>query len=234
MTLQLPLGITLRDGATFENFVPGRNDEVIAHLQQGLLQAPPQGIYCWGNGACGKTHLLQAVCHAATDGGRRAVYLPMAQIDQWQPAILEALEGLDVICVDDIQCLAGHRDWEEGLFHLYNRMLEQSVLFVAAGVAAPAALGLDLADLVSRLSWGWVFRLHGLSDSEKQQALIQRAGRRGLFMTNEVAAYLLRHSRRDLHALMALLGQLDIASLAEQRRLTLPFVREKILRTEDH
>lgn len=232
MALQLPLGIVLRDGATFDNFLAADNGEVISHLRDAWQHAPSRGMYCWGPAACGKTHLLQAVCHEAARRGDQALYLPLQQVDEWQPRMLESLEGLAVVCVDDLQYIAGRRDWQEALFHLYNRMLANAALFIATGSSVPDGLGLELPDLVSRLSWGGVYRIHALTDEGKQQALILRAGQRGLQLPDDVARYLLRHYPRDLHALMTMLQELDVASLAEQRRLTIPFVRETILGRE--
>ena len=45
-------------------------------------------------------------------------------------------------------------------------------------------------------------------------------------MSEEVAGYLMARFPRDLHSLFALLDRLDAATLAAQRRLTIPFLRE--------
>ena len=45
-------------------------------------------------------------------------------------------------------------------------------------------------------------------------------------MSNDVADYLLRRCPRDMDSLFNLLNRLDQASLAAQRRLTIPFVRD--------
>jgi len=52
-----------------------------------------------------------------------------------------------------------------------------------------------------------------------------RARLRGLELPEETAVYLQRHYPRDMNSLMGLLDTLDLASLAEQRRLTVPFIR---------
>ncbi len=93
---------------------------------------------------------------------------------------------------------------------------------------APAALNLGLPDLVSRLGWGPVFQLQPLDDEGKRAALQLRARQRGMELPDEVAVYLLRRSPRDMDSLFELLQRLDVASLAAQRRLTIPFVRALI------
>jgi DnaA family protein len=47
-------------------------------------------------------------------------------------------------------------------------------------------------------------------------------------LSEEAAAYLVHRLPRDLHSLFAVLDRLDEASLAAQRRLTIPFLREAL------
>ncbi len=130
-----------------------------------------------------------------------------------------------LVCMDDVDQTAGHAQWESALFHLYNRLQGRRGQLIMTANAAPTGLAISLADLQSRLCWGWVFQLHMLNDEEKKLALQLRARSRGLEMSNDVCDYLLRYFPRDTQALFGLLDQLDVASLVEQRCLTVPFVR---------
>ncbi len=222
MADQLPLRIGLRDGATFANFHPGPNAEALFALERRLEPF----LFLWSGPGGGRSHLLQAACHAAADEG--AAYLPLAELAPMGPEMLEGLESMALIAVDDVQAVAGDTAWEEGLFHLYNRVRDAGGRLIAAADAPPPALGLSLADLASRLAWGPVFQLRALDDEDKAAALQMRAGMRGMQLPDNVAAYLLKHAPRDLPALFELLERLDHASLAQQRKLTIPFVKELI------
>ena len=92
----------------------------------------------------------------------------------------------------------------------------------------PAELGLGLPDLATRLAWGLVLHVAELKDEEKINALRLRAQQRGFELPLEVGRYLLQRSPRNMVALFDLLDHLDQASLAAQRKLTIPFVRELI------
>ncbi len=81
-------------------------------------------------------------------------------------------------------------------------------------------------DLRTRLAWGLVYQLKPLSDAEKGEHLKAEAARRGLQLSDEVVGSLLTRLPRDLYSLNALLDRLDRHSLARQRPLTLPLVRE--------
>lgn len=219
---QLPLGLQLGDHARFCNFFAGPNAELVL-----VLRALPQGearlVYCSGAPGTGKSHLLQAACAAVREQGHTAWYLPLDA--QLSPALLEGLEQQQLVCLDDVQRVAGNAAWEEALFHLYNRVREQGGALVVAGDGRPEELGLCLPDLVSRLHWGLLYRLRELNDAERLAALQLRAASRGLDLPNDTGDYLLRRCPRDLPALCALLDRLDVASLVAQRRLTIPFVR---------
>ncbi len=221
---QLPLRIGLRDSATFSNFHSGDNAAASHTLQQGMEPF----VYLWGAEGAGKSHLLQAACHAVTEAGGGAIYLPLSEPEGLIPEMLEGMEQMSLVCLDDLQAVAGDSEWEQAIFHLYNRLRDSGCRLIAAADTSPGGLQLALPDLVSRLGWGPVYQLHILSDEQKSEALQLRAANRGMELSPEVASYLMSRASRDMHALFALLERLDEVSLAAQRRLTIPFVREVI------
>lgn len=220
--VQLPLAVGLRDSTTYANFLPGAN----AACCHAMQQAEHQFIYLWGPHGSGKSHLLQAACHAEDQRGGRASYLPLGELLSYPIELLDGMEAMDVLCIDDLDLLVGNLPWQQALFHLYNRLRDSGKRLFVAGNSAPSVMGLELPDLVSRLGWGLVYQLHELNDEGKAEALRLRARQRGMSMPVEVANYLLVHGPRDMHRLFALLDQMDERSLVEQRRLTIPFVRQ--------
>ncbi len=222
---QLTLGIRLRDSARFESFLPGPNSELLASLR-ALAGGDAEGpLYCWGARGCGRTHLLQAACQHAGALDRTSVYLPLAEHAALDVAVLEGLEAMQLVCLDDVHAVAGEPAWEEALFHLFNRIRERGGRLAVSAGAAPAGLRLQLADLRSRLEWGLVYAIAPLDDDQRLAALQLRARRRGFELPDDTGRYLMRRVPRDMPALFALLDRLDEASLAAQRRLTVPFVK---------
>lgn len=216
---QLPLQIKLDDAATFANFYAKQNEALLALLNP--VSEPC--IYFWSTEPAGKTHLLQAMCHSMQ---QQAIYLPLKEHEQLAPELFEGLEQFRLICLDDIQSIAGRRDWEQALFGLYNRVREAGGHLCVTGTATANQLQIQLPDLVSRLNWGPVFQLQSLTDEQKLAALQMRASLRGFEMSDEVAKYLLNHYPRDMHSLFAILDKLDDATLQAQRKLTIPFVKQ--------
>lgn len=223
---QLPLGLSLKDDASFDNFYPGPNAEVITSLKKTASLQGEKITYLCGSRGQGLSHLLQASCHEAAQHKVSAVYLPLGELMRQSPEMLYGFESLQLVCMDDMQCLAQSFAWEEAVFHLFNRIYDAGGSIIFAGNDLPKALPLTLPDLVSRLSWGVVYQLHPLTDAEKIKVLIQRAQSRGITLSEEVGKYILSHCPRHMTTLFAALDALDKASLAAQRRLTIPFVKE--------
>lgn len=228
---QLALPLRLADHAVFASFFAGGNEALVATLN-GVAEGTSDGYGCWlwGGQATGKTHLLQAVCDSAGD---RSVYIPLAVLAAAGPIILDGLERRELICMDDIELIAGDPDWEATLFTLCNQLFDQGGQLVVASNATPRESPLKLADLQSRLSRLPVFRVHALDEAGRVEALRLRAGHRGLDLPAETANYLLKRSRRDMASLYALLDKLDKEALRAKRRLTIPFVRSVLQRNPE-
>ena len=228
MTNQLPLGVKLRDSSVFDSFLAGRNDATVEVLRTLRAGEPPTCVFIHGAVGVGKSHLLQAVCARMGAQGQSATYLPLRDIVSMGPEILSGCGELACVCIDDVETISGMPYWERALFALHQQLDERQGRLVVSAALPPAATGIALADLRSRLGGGWVLTLQTLDESEQIEALRLRAQIRGFELPLETAQYLLRRLPRDMTSLCAFLDQLDDASLAAQRKLTVPFVREVI------
>ena len=225
---QLALPITLDEGATFDNFYAGPNGAAVEALKAMAQGGGTPNMFLHGADGTGKSHLLQAACRAATAAGRRAIYLPMAQAVLLDPSAVENFDRYDLVCLDDVQRVAGTEPWQRALLTLIDSLKQNGGGFVASARGAPASERRLLPDLVSRLAWGPVFQLAVLGDTDKIAALQQRARRRGFELPEDTAKFLLNRLQRDMSTLCATVDALDAASLAAQRKLTVPFVKSVI------
>lgn len=217
---QLLLGITPPPQPTLINFVPGRNAELLQALDNVLAGRESERIiYLWGPPGCGRSHLLQGVAGVCMRNKMSTAYFACDENTHFADG-----SETDCVLVDDVDRL--NDGTQIGLFNLYNRIRDEGNAFLlVTGPAAPAQLKLR-EDLVTRLGWGLVYQVHELTDEEKVEAMKSHAISRGLDLSQEVCDYLLRHERRDLPSLMATLDALDSYSLASQRKITVPLVRE--------
>ncbi|MBI2379947.1 MAG: DnaA regulatory inactivator Hda [Gammaproteobacteria bacterium] len=223
---QLSLGLALKDNDSFESFHGEANAELVAGLIAAARGEAGANLHIWGEAGSGRSHLLHAVCQAADAAGLAVAYLPVAELLELSPEVLEGIEQFTLVCLDDIGACAGRRDWEEALFHAYNRVQAAGGRWLSTADNVPQSLGLGLKDLVSRLGWGMIYQLKPLDEAGKLAALQKRARLRGFELSDEVGQFLLRRLPRDNAALFSMLDRLDRESYAAQRRLTVPFVKQ--------
>lgn len=222
---QMPLRVQLRDDATFDNFYAQSSIEAIEHLKLLASGAGEQCVYISGARGAGCSHLLQAACHEAQKIGLNSVYLPLDELVLYSPAVFESLEDLPLIALDNVQCIAGQAAWEQALFHLFNRVRDAGGRLVLAANVPLEELGIQLADLESRLKWGLLYHIDSPDESFKILALQYRAQRRGLELSADVAKYIVKQVAANMEAMFEVLQQLDSASLSAQRKLTRPFIK---------
>ncbi|SDY15058.1 DnaA regulatory inactivator Hda [Nitrosomonas sp. Nm33] len=218
---QLLLDISSPQPPTLENFIPGRNLELLQVLKNTLTnQNPERFIYVWGNSGCGKSHLLQAVVEAFVQQRLKAIYVSCEINSEF------AFDAVSIRCmaIDNVERLGSAAQIR--LFNFYNQVREEGdALFLVSGEVSPARLTLR-QDLVTRLAWGLVYQIHELNDEEKREAMKSHAISCGFELPHEICDYLLQHEQRNLPALIRVIDALDRYSLAKQRQITLPLLRE--------
>ena len=225
MKKQLALDVQLKDFSNFDNFVTGDNQEAVEKINEIITAADPGVLFLWGATGSGKTHLLKAACHFVGDSQRQPLYIPLASTDDLSPEILAGVSESAIVCIDDVDAIAGENKWERALFTLYEELRGQTSLIVTAKVN-PRSLELAMPDLVTRLGSSLVYQIHLPSDKNKIRALQLRASQCGFELADEVGKYILNRFPRDTHALFSLLAELDRASLVTQRKITIPFIQE--------
>jgi DnaA family protein len=195
---QLPLEISPPPEPDFDNFLAGGNAEALARVKALALGTLPEAI----------------VYLWGERGSGRSHLLRAAARANPSLVVADDVQGLDVQA-------------QQALFVAINAARDGRAAVLAAGDAPPAQLSLR-EDLRTRLAWGLVYQLKPLNDTEKALHMRAEAGRRGLELSEEVVGYLLTRLPRDLSSLNSVLDLLDRDSMARQRPLTLPFVREAL------
>lgn len=228
MTRQLPLALGLQHSPSLDDYIVGHNQVVIDALRRTLLGIGEDVLYLFGPAGCGRSHLLMGQCAMAEQKGLRCAYLPLGEHTSLAPEMLEGLESLDLVAIDDVQCIVGDGAWEEALFALFNRCRDLGTRMLFSADCGPAALPLHLPDLRSRLAWGLTLSLQPLDERGRLELLQSLAARRALKLPEEVARYLLERTSRHPRDLLDTIARLDQASLSEKRRLTIPFVRDSL------
>lgn len=228
---QLALAVQLPDGETFESYQSTTNQATVKQLQLYInndLSAvtSSNSFYIFGVKGVGKSHLLHASSSFAETLGKSSLCLSFSELQDLSVEVLDGLEHIDLVCLDDVDVIAGNQEWQQAVFDLYNRLAEQNKLLIITGNQSATQLGITLPDLVSRLGWGFTEQVKPLSDDEKIAALQYRAQQRGLLLPDDVVKFLLNRLSREMSSLIESLDILDKASIQEQRKITIPFIKE--------
>ncbi len=218
---QLVLDLGADQAQSLDSFEVGQNAE-LAHLMHQFAERTSREhfAYLWGEAAAGKTHLLQAL--AATANSR---YIAADSPD----SAFVYSPDTSLYLLDDCNQLSSQAQIDA--FALFNQIREHGAYMVSTGPVPPAVLPVR-EDLRTRMGWGLIYQIHGLSDDEKIAALTNAAESRGLTLSASVLPYLLSHFKRDMRSLSTMLDALDQYSLETQRPVTLPLLRDLLLQSE--
>ena len=189
-------------------------------MSNRLLPPADHLSFSFHNGL-GKTHLLYSACKLIGNSH----YLPLKD-QSLQPEILDELHHFAVNCIDDLDQVAGQMSWEKKIMVLFENSLATGNSLIFTANAPPQSLGFQLPDLKSRLYAREIFKLKPVSDSDKIRILTERAARRGIHIDDSVAQFALSRYARDMHSLLGLLDKIDRMSLQQQRRVTIPFLKQ--------
>jgi DnaA family protein len=225
MAEQIPLHFAFNPELSFERFLPGSNAEVVQHLRAGVREGGEPLVFLWGESGSGKSHLLNACCREAAQVSRSISYLPLALLADYGPVMLEGLDDQDLVCLDDLDAVVGRDEWEAALFTLFNELRSHQRTLVVSANQPPGQLPVALPDLKTRFGWGLTLRLQPMNDADRLSLLDLHAHSLGLELSPRVGQFLLNHYQRDVQNLRILLDELDQATLAAKRKLTIPFLK---------
>ncbi|HWV40082.1 chromosomal replication initiator protein DnaA [Pseudorhodoplanes sp.] len=239
-------GSPLDPRLTFDTFVVGRSNTLthaaakqVASARRGdLVMFNP--LYIHAGVGLGKTHLLQAITWAGNaNGDRKILYLTAEKFmygfvsalkNQNAIAFKEALRGIDVLVIDDLQFLTG-KNMQAEFCHTLNALIDAGRQVVIAADRPPSDLE-TLDDRVrSRLAGGLVVEMGPLGEELrfeilKNRVLAARAHHTGFDVPDSVVSYIAKsvtHNGRDLEgalnrllALSKLTGQPMTMEVAER------------------
>lgn len=222
---QLALEYSFDERNTFDSYVAGDNQHIVDQLRGLLTHIHEPQVLVWSKESRGKTHLLQALIYRASQQQLRCAYVPLSAFGDADPALVNDLWQLDIVCVDDVNVVVDDIAWCTALFNLINECRSHHKTLVFASRVDPKSLTTALPDLKSRLLWGPVYHLCRLNEMDLMFSMRARAEKRGIEVSDEVLNYLLTHSIRDIGHLLHQLDDLDQAGLEKKRKLTLPLVK---------
>ncbi len=233
MPEQFPLHFEFLANQTFNDFFAGENQPIIDSLQQCVLGNGEQKIFIRGKSGQGKSHLLQACCHYAQQQEKLSFYFDLSRHSRHQPAILSGIDDYNVVCLDNVDTIVGDVKWEQALYTLMKSHYEKGHQLIISSRYLPNYLNVKTSGLKEHLNWGLILQLKTLVDTNNIDALIFKADAMGFEISPQAGRFLVIHYPAELHDLWHLLAEIDRASLAAKRKLTVPFLKQ-LFNTTSH
>src|SRR5262245_1855615 len=139
---------------TLENFVTGRNAELVEAIRRIVKTSGPERfIYLWGGAGSGRSQLLKGAVAAAHAAGSMAIYVACTE----SSPLPDDTARFDCAALDDVE---RHGPAQQiAVFRLHNTLRDRHGALLAAGDAPPVQLRLR-SDFVTRLGGGLVYQVH--------------------------------------------------------------------------
>jgi len=225
MKEQIPLHFPLRSQTTFDNFIAEHNAELVARLLNLPKKHTAQTLWLWGAEGVGCSHLLYASCHYLHQHNKRVAYIPSKDWDQHSDSLV-GYRNFDVVAIDNVDVWLTRKIPESELVELYEILQNSGGILLLSAVMPPVQYEYALADLGSRFTAAESYEVLELSDGGKIEFVQALAKQRGLDLEDGVARFMLSRCSRHLQDLIAMVDTLDSESMALQRKVTIPFLKQ--------
>jgi len=228
----------------FDNFIVGPSNQ-LAHAASVAAASSPgtryNPLFIYGGVGLGKTHLVNAIGHRVRQDnpGGRVLFL---SAERFTNEFIWALQNhrinefreryrrnCDVLCIDDIQFLAGREQTQEEFFHTFNALYHADRQIVVTSDVYPQQIREMEERLVSRFQWGLVADIQAPAIDTRIAILKKKAEQEGIELTDEVALLIAQQVESNVRELEGALLRLAVkAELVEKRGIDLEFARRAL------
>ena len=208
---------------TFNDFFfDSSNEEIKLALKNN------EDLFLYGAEDSGKSFLLQSTCNYYASDNKSSVYIPISEAIKHGTGFIDSLEGLDLICLDDIDLIASNQEWEVGIFNLINNCLTSDCRLIFSSSMNPSSIKFDLDDLISRIRKIDHIELYSINDASLPEAIKFVSKLRSINLGDKEINYLVTYTKRNMSDLIEIISKLDQLSMELKRKITIPLIKEII------
>ena len=198
---------------TFESFIVGGCNRLAYAAALGAAQNPGQSynpLFIYGGPGLGKTHLLQAIGHAATASRARVLYVSGEQFtndfinairEQKTDEFRDKYRSVDLLMIDDIHFISGKKQTEESFFHTFNELHNSNRQIIITSDSPPKSMSLMEDRLRSRFEWGLIVDIQPPEFKTRLAILQAKAEQAGTEIPPDVLEFIARQIKRNIREL---------------------------------
>ncbi len=235
-------GVVINREYTFENFVVGPHNELAVAAARAVVENRGRlynPLFVYGRVGLGKTHLLQAICHAllSRTPRPRIVYVSCEFfINQFISAVekgdLESFRGryrdTDVFLVDDVHFLANKDRSQEEFFHTFNALHQLNKQIILSSDSPPPEIPTLSERLVSRFKQGMVCELEPPLFETRIQIASRKASQLGCLLPDDVLDFIAQNVQSNIRELEGAVTRVVGKSTLMKLEITLAMAREAL------
>ncbi len=198
---------------TFDSFIVGSCNRLAYAGALRVAENPGHSynpLFIYGGVGLGKTHLLQALGHAALAQNIQVLYVSAEQFtNEFTNALRERktqefhhkYRNVDMLLIDDIQFFTGKAQTEENFFHTFNELHNANHQIAITSDRPPKSMPLLQDRLRSRFEWGLVADIQP-PDFETRLAILQaKAEQEGVNITLNVLEFIAQRIQQNIREL---------------------------------
>lgn len=232
---------TLNPLLTFENFVAGSSN-YLAHkacLEMAKSDGIHQFLFVYGSSGLGKTHLMQATCHALHAGDYR--YFSADKFTQKVVAALRAPEGdgdinafkeslrrAHILAVDDIHLLATKTKTLLELVAIFSDFIAQGKRVILAANVHPSRLAGFDERVRGRFSQGLSVAIDPPAFETRVQILYKKAADIDAMLPQDCAEFIAQHIIQDVRQLEGAIHQVAAVARLRGNPINMMLVRQTL------
>lgn len=232
--------LNLNDDYTFENFVTGPNNRLAHAIALAVAKNLGQAynpFFVYGPVGLGKTHLLQAICHAVRQSIPQSKCLYIS-CESFINHFIEAVERgalhqfryryrhVDVLIIDDIQFLADRERSQEEFFHTFNTLHQSQKQIILSADCLPSEIPSLEERLISRFNSGLVALMDRPCPETRMAIVHKKAKLRCIDVPDNVVTLLANNIDSNVRDLEGALIKLDALSQTRGGDITTDLARE--------
>ncbi|HJL17199.1 MAG TPA: chromosomal replication initiator protein DnaA [Sandaracinaceae bacterium LLY-WYZ-13_1] len=227
----------------FDNFIVGPSNQ-LAHAASVAAASSPgtryNPLFIYGGVGLGKTHLVNAIGHRVRQdrGDARVVFL---SAERFTNEFIWALQNhrinefreryrthCDVLCIDDIQFLAGREQTQEEFFHTFNALYHADRQIVVTSDVYPQQIKEMEERLISRFQWGLVADIQAPELDTRIAILKKKAEQEQIALGDDVALVIAQHVQSNVRELEGTLLRLAVKAELTKKPIDLEFAKEAL------
>ncbi len=236
---------TLNPRYTFDNFIPGKSNEVayVSALAVAETDAPSRAynpLFLYGGSGLGKTHMLQAIGNYYLENypKRKVLYttsekftyeLVTAIREKTNQAFRNKYRKVDLLLIDDVQFFAGKELAQEELFHTFNALYDKDKQIVLTSDRLPSEIPQIEERIRTRFSSGVTADVQPPEYETRMAILKSKLQNEYLEVSDEIVAFIADNIKSNVRELEGAVKRIVLyAGIKRTNNITMELATEAL------